>query len=111
MFFVEKNNDIVLTRGDTLLLQIKIMKEGKPYTPEPGDSIRFAMKKNYTDTDDEVVLVKTIPIDTLILEIEPQDTKHLPMRSKYVYDIEFTDRFGRVDTFIKGIFTVGEEVL
>lgn len=110
MFSIE-NNDIILTRGDTLLLQIKMIKQGEIYTPKQGDSIRFAMKKKYTDKDSEVILVKNIPIDTLILEIQPQDTKNLPMRSKYVYDIQFTDAQGRVDTFIKGTFTITEEVL
>ena len=110
MFSIE-DNDIILTRGDTLLLQIKMIKQGEIYTPKQGDSIRFAMKKKYTDKDSEVILVKNIPIDTLILEIQPQDTKNLPMRSKYVYDIQFTDAQGRVDTFIKGTFTITEEVL
>ena len=110
MFSIEDNN-ITLTRGDTLLLQIKMIKQGQPYVPQEGDSIRFAMKKKYSDSDDQVVLVKEIPIETLILEIEPQDTKNLPMRSKYVYDIQFTDAEGRVDTFIKGTFLITEEVL
>ena len=86
MFSIE-NNDIILTRGDTLLLQIKMIKQGHPYTPVEGDSVRFAMKSKYSDSDEDVVLVKNIPIDTLILEIEPEDTKDLPMRSKYVYDM------------------------
>lgn len=108
MFSIE-NNNIILTRGDTLLLQIKMIKEGQPYTPIEGDSLRFAMKSKYSDT--EPVLVKEIPIDTLILELEPEDTKDLPMKSRYVYDIQFTDADGRVDTFIKGTLTIGEEVL
>lgn len=37
---------ISLTRGDTLLLTIKLTKDGKPYTPQDGDKIRFALKKN-----------------------------------------------------------------
>lgn len=110
MFSIE-NNNITLTRGDTLLLQIKMIKQGQPYIPQEGDSIRFAMKRRYSDSDDQVVLVKNIPIETLILEIEPQDTKELPMGSKYVYDIQFTDAEGRVDTFIKGTFLITEEVL
>lgn len=36
---------ISLTRGDTLLLTIKLTKDGKPYTPQDGDKIRFALKK------------------------------------------------------------------
>ena len=88
-----------------------MMKDGSPYIPQEGDSLRFAMKKRYTDSDQDVILVKDIPIDTLVLELEPQDTKSLPMKSKYVYDIQFTDSQGRVDTFINGTLTLGEEVL
>ena len=110
MFTIE-DTDITLTRGDTLLLEIQMMKDGSPYIPQEGDSLRFAMKKRYTDSDQDVILVKNIPIDTLVLELEPQDTKSLPMKSKYVYDIQFTDSQGRVDTFINGTLTLGEEVL
>lgn len=110
MFSME-GNDITLTRGDSLLLEVHILKGGVEYTPQEGDSIRFAMKKSYKDSDDKVVLVKDIPIDTLILEILPEDTKSLPMKTSYVYDIQYTDKDGRVDTFIKGTFYTDEEVL
>lgn len=109
--FSIKDNNITLIRGDTLLLEIKMIKQGELYIPVEGESLRFAMKKKYSDPDDQVILVKNIPIDTLILELQPQDTKNLPMRSNYVYDIQFTDRDGRVDTFIKGLLTIEEEVL
>ncbi len=110
MFSIE-NNDITLIRGDTLLLEIQVIRQGEIYTPREGDVIRFAMKRKYSDPDDKVVLVKEIPIETLILELEPQDTKSLPMRSRYVYDIQITDVDGRVDTFMKGTLTIEEEVL
>ncbi len=110
MFSIE-NNNIFLTRGDTLLLKLDLIKDGKSYIPQQGDSIRFAMKRKYSDDDSDVILVKDIPINDLILQIDPEDTKPLPMRSKYVYDIQYTDSVGRVDTFIQGIFTIGEEVL
>ncbi len=109
--FSIKDNNITLTRGDTLLLQINLTAEDEPYVPQEGDSLRFAMKRKYTDDDSDVVLVKNIPIDTCVLEIQPQDTKDLPMRSKYVYDIQFTGADGRVSTFVQGIFTIEEEVL
>ena len=108
--FSVKNNNIVLTRGDTLLLKINMIKNGQEYIPSSGDSIRFAMKKNITDSDDQVILVKDIPINTLVLELEPSDTKHLPMKTKYVYDIQLTNSLGQVDTFIKGYIIIDEEV-
>lgn len=103
--------DITLTRGDSLLLQIDITRDSEPYTPAEGDSIRFAMKQKYKDPDSAVKIVKTIPTDTLILEIEPEDTKDLLMGKTYVYDIQLTDANGRVDTFINGNFTIDNEVI
>ena len=105
-------NNITLTRGDSLSIQLELTtSDGAIYTPAEGSSIRFAMKERYTDSDDAVKLVKNIPINTLVLEIEPEDTKELKMRKKYVYDIQLTDETGRVDTFIKGIFLIDNEVI
>ena len=111
MSHIIQGNNITLTRGDTLFLQLSLTKNGQPYTPAQGSSIRFAMKAKYNDPDTAVVLNKNIPIDTLLLEIEPEDTKELQMRKTYVYDIQLTDENARVDTFISGTFTIGEEVM
>lgn len=102
--------DIELTRGDSLCLKINPIKNGEPYIPIEGDSFRFAMKKRYKDSDEDVVLVKDIPSDTLLLELTPQETKQLIMKKTYVYDIEYSNTSGIVDTFIKGNFLVTEEV-
>lgn len=104
-------SNISLTRGDSLYLTVNIFKDGVAYTPVEGDVIRFAMKAKYKDPDEEVIILKTIPNDTLILAFEPEDTKDLPMGKTYVYDIQLTDVYGNVDTFIIGTFTVTEEVL
>lgn len=103
-----KGTDITLTRGDTLFLQLSLTKNGQAYAPAVGSAIRFAMKEKYTDQ--EVVLEKSVPIDSLLLHIEPADTKDLPMGKKYVYDIQLTDEQGNVDTFIQGKFAIGSEV-
>lgn len=103
--------NIILTRGDSLIITLSLTKDGETYTPAEGSSIRFAMKEKYSDADEDVKLEKDIPIDTLTLEFLPEDTKSLTMKKKYVYDIQLTDENGRVDTFISGTFTVGEEVV
>ncbi len=100
--------NISLTRGDTLILQIEMYKEGEPYVPMTDDSVRFAMKQKYTDP--ECLIEKQIPMDTLVLELEPDDTKPLTMGQRYVYDIELTDALGRVDTFISGKIKLTSEV-
>lgn len=53
---------------------------------------------------------KDIPIDTMMLTLEPQDTADLNF-GKYVYDIQLTKANGKVDTFIsKAILKLSEEV-
>lgn len=103
--------NIILTRGDSLILELTLTRGGEPYTPAQTDSIRFAMKKSYKDPDSAVLINKQIPNDTLTLEIEPEDTKELPMNKTYVYDIELTDENDRVDTFISGTITLANEVI
>lgn len=107
----DKGVDITLTRGDSLFLQLNLTKDDEAYVPEQGSSIRFAMKTKYTDSDSNVIINKNIPIDTLILELRPEDTKSLPMKKSYVYDIQLTDAQGHVYTFLFGTLTITEEVL
>lgn len=111
-----KKNTITLTRGDTLRVKIDLSNDDGPYIPVEGDSIRFALK-NKTKTadgteyvDKEPLILKTIPIDTMILEIEPSDTKSLGFK-EYVYDMEITFADGTVDTFItEASFTITGEI-
>lgn len=109
--YTVKKTSITLTRGDTFKAQISITdKDGNPYEIQEGDSVRFAMKKGYLDSDADVLLVINIPTDTLILTINPEDTKELPF-GNYVYDIQLTTAAGEVDTFItKATLTLTEEV-
>ena len=89
---------ITMTRGDTARISVYISDaEGEPYTPSEQDTIRFAMKKDYKDA--EPLLLINIPVDTMMLVINPEDTKSLPFGA-YVYDIELTTETGVVDTFI-----------
>lgn len=101
--------NITLTRGDTLLAHVTPKQGDEEYIPQDGDHIRFAMKKSYRDT--EALIVKQIPIDTCLLELEPEDTKELQMDKTYVYDIELTYADGKVDTFISGTLKLANEVL
>ena len=103
MYKVE-GTTITMTRGDTLLVQVGMTRDGTAYTPEAGDRVRFAVKTelNRKDTDfveDEPLIEKQIPIETMILQLDPEDTKSLPFRS-YKYDIEITFSDGTVATFI-----------
>lgn len=102
-------NTIIMTRGDTLRTKINIFdKDGNAYVPSSNDKIVFAAKKDYTDA--EPCILKEVPCDTCILCLESSDTKCLEQPCKYIYDIELTKADGTVDTFIKGILNIKEEV-
>ena len=114
----KKGYDIELTRGDYFATVISITENGEAYEPQEGDTLRFAMKHNELKadgsdyTDDEPLLEIQIPTDTCLLQIQSSDTKELAF-GEYAYDIELTRADaaeGKPDTFIKGIFTLTEEV-
>lgn len=105
---------ITITKGDTGIITVSILyDDGTPYTPQSGDIIRFAMKKHYSDA--ETLIEKNIPLETMELRLDPEDTKDLeagPQKGKYKYDIELTRADGQIDTFIpRADFIILEEVL
>lgn len=116
MLTIDGNNNITLTRGDTLTLTVSLMHEVdpippattptiEPYVPEEGDEIRFAVSKGYkTEPGYELKLSKTIPNDTLTFTCSSSETS-LDYRS-YNYDVEITHADGCVDTFISGKLTI-----
>ena len=108
MAYIIEGTKIFLTRGDTFQAEITIYQndsETEVYTPEVGDKVRFALKRDkMTSGDREFVdkqplILKNIPIDTMILELEPEDTKGLDFGT-YAYDIELESASGLVSTFI-----------
>lgn len=109
------DNNIFLTRGDSLYLRVRLMdkRTREIYEPVQGDRLRFAVKKDYGDT--EKLIEKEIPTDTMVLYLAPADTKRLDF-GKYVYDIELTYADGDVCTAIppdpgmKAVFRLGNEV-
>ena len=95
---------ITLTRGDTFVADVSMGN----YIPVEGDKVRFAMKAKYTD--ETPLLLVDIPIDTMQLVLNPEDTKNLNF-GNYVYDIQLTKANGVVDTFItKATLKITEEV-
>lgn len=98
MSFKVKKNTIFLTRGDTFKAHLTINNpDGTEYTPQEGDTVRFALKADIEDK--ECLILRDIPIDTMLLILNPEDTKGLEFGS-YVYDIQLTKANGDVDTFI-----------
>lgn len=95
---------IAMTRGDTAAISVSMTRDGEAYTPVEGDAVRFAMRPaglnaKGTEYKYPVCLEKSIPIATMVLTIEPEDTEELGF-GEYVYDIEITFADGTVDTFI-----------
>lgn len=105
---------ITLTRGDTLIAQIEIKRNGETYTPVEGDSLRIVVRHpelnaDKTDYKDPVpVIDKPIPIATQIMRLESDDTKDLGF-GKYAYEVEITFADGTVDSFITGTLILTKE--
>ena len=107
---------IRMTRGDTLIISVGLSHDGETYTPDENDSIRFIvcrrkLNTNKTAYEDPTVLIeKAIPVDSMILRLDPNDTKALEFGT-YAYDMEITFADGRIDTFIEGQkFIISPEV-
>lgn len=101
---------IMMTRGDTVKISvmIKYKSTGDSYTPVEGDTVRFAVKKYLTDKNP--VFIKDIPISTMLLVIDPEDTKSLPF-GPYYFDVQLIFANGDVDTFIQnGMLEITHEV-
>lgn len=107
--------DIHLVHADTYLAQVEIHNSnGSLYTPAQGDVVTFAVKRNAINpnkarmVDAEPLISKTIPNETLILELLPSDTENLGF-GNYYYDISITLANGRRFTFLRGQFIVEKE--
>ena len=105
------NNTITLVRGDTVEIPVTIRtRDGEKYIPSEGDVVRFALKDGYGD-DVPVLIHKVLPSDSLILRLESCETKEIMAKKKpYVYDVELTTANGYVDTVVRGVVNVLEEV-
>lgn len=98
MAITVNGKQITFTRGDTVKIIVTMMlSDGTEYTPQENDVVSFAMKRKYSDPND--LIRKTIPNDTLMLILTPQETGQLSP-GHYVYDIQLAYANGDIDTFI-----------
>lgn len=94
-----KKNVISCTRGDSLWTTLELIDaDGNIYQPDPRDYIRFSLKTS-TDDEEEPLVMKEIPTDTLELRLLPEETDFDP-NSPYFYDVEVVLNNGKVDTVI-----------
>ena len=95
------NNAKELTRGDTGLYSITLYDaDGSEYVPTEGETVTFYLLKKNCDDLTEAILVKNVPIDTMLLELEPSDTADL-QTATYPYRIRLRDTVGHEWTVIK----------
>ncbi len=98
-----RRNKMSMTRGDSESFTIRLRdKESKDYILfETGDTVYFTVKDNEEETD--IVLQRIVTVfdeGKAVIEIDPEDTKDLEF-GDYVYDVQLTDKNGKVTTIIK----------
>lgn len=91
MLYVDDDNVIELTRGDTARFDITIVnvvpgQPDIPYIIQPDDVLEFSLKK--TANDEEYLIHKKIN-GSSTFHILPEDTKSLEY-GKYIYDVQLT---------------------
>lgn len=96
-------------------VQILMILDGELYTPENGDTVTATVRHAPLNAarrewvDPEPILVKTVPTDTLIWELEPEDTEDLKFGT-YAYDIRVVyGATGIEDTFVAGALVLTPE--
>lgn len=111
MLRIDSNQNITLTRGDTLTLKLNLKDiDGEAYVPEEGDSIRFAVSDGYLGQNYyQLQIEANVPTDTLQFTIPSTETSKLEYK-QYNYDVELTHSDGCVDTIISGNITITGEV-
>lgn len=98
MGVVVKDNVISLTRGDSMILYVLAKKNDVECPLPEGTKVRFALNVE-KDTRDNPLILKEIDPTTMLLRLNPEDTKDLQIGT-YYYDVEYTTPEGFVDTFI-----------
>ena len=97
MFAIDSDNNITVTKGDTLVADITILDaQGEEYVAGEGDTLRFGAKRSASGA---TVLSKIVPLDTKELRLEASETKQLDPGT-YYYDIELETESGTVCTII-----------
>lgn len=100
---------IYLTRGDTAYIDVALEdNSGNNYEPVQGDKLYFRLKKNVYEK--ALIVEKEIDLETLKLEITPEDTKMLGFGT-YCYEVELVTEAGEHFTVIENAaFVVGADL-
>lgn len=109
MLYVDKNNNIRLTRGDTAKFVVSVKNETtkQPYDVLSSDTLTMTIKDSIRDG--EACVQKTIT-GSNSFHILPSDTSDMNF-GKYIYDIQLTTSDGDVYTVVEpATFELMEEV-
>ncbi len=109
MLYIEDDNKIRLTRGDTARFKIPItnLVNNGEYVMSASDILHFTVKKS---SKDDAFLFQRTSVGSNLIHIRPEDTGNLPF-GKYKYDVEIDTESGDVYTVIEPtIFEIMEEI-
>ena len=83
----EEDQRIIMTRGDTVKITVGIRYKDSTeyYDPIEGETVRFSVKTYLSDKTPAIE--KDIPIESMILQLDPEDTKNLAF-GPYHYDLQ-----------------------
>ena len=106
MFYIDDDNNIHLTRGNTAIIDISITDDqGEEYNLHSGDVLEFSLKRS--SDFNNVLLNKRVTEKQFTFVTN--DTINLSFGT-YKYDITLFGGNGGVDTFISGDFNIESEV-
>lgn len=104
--------DIYMIRGDSETILVSCTdSDGSPVPFAVGDTVRFTVKRQASDTTKVLQKVVTeFDEGVATISLAPADTKNASF-GKYVYDVQLTSAEGRVTTIIPpSRFVLEEEV-
>jgi hypothetical protein len=93
---------VTMTRGDSETITVScVNSNGEAVTFVEGDLIYFTIKKSISATDKVLQkIIEEFTDGTAVISIEHEDTADIEP-GVYMYDIQYTDQFGKVSTIIK----------
>lgn len=104
MFYV-KDNNIVMTKGDSGIFNVKLHnKDGSQYSISQGDTLTFSVKKKKEGYSSVVIKKQGEEI-----VFTKEDTENIPS-GKYFYDVMILRSAGERYTVIEGIFELRKAV-
>ena len=105
MLLIDNENNIMLTRGDTAVLNLEFTIDGEAYDYS-NDLVQLTVKKN--TVTESVIIQKTFSGSSVT--IEPEDTENLDYQT-LKYDVQVITQSGKVYTVIPPRnLTIAEEV-